>query len=81
MGFLWFRRGVLRGILGRLRGRDGQFCRGIPGFLIWARVQRDDSAHGGHRRANWAKNFLKKGAKNPKNGCERCRKVAQGHPI
>ena len=26
-----------------------------------ARVRRGDSAHGGQCRANWAKNFLKKG--------------------
>ena len=34
-------------------------------------VRRGDSAHGGHGRANWAKNFLKifiKGAETPKSG-------------
>lgn len=50
-------------ILGWGRGVDGRFCRGIPGFLGGHRVRRGDSAHGGHGRANWAKNFLKKGEK------------------
>lgn len=50
---------------------DGAFCRGIPGFLGWARMRRGDSAHGGHRRARGAKKFLKifkKRGENPKNG-------------
>lgn len=70
MGFLGFRRGVLRGILGRPRGANGRFYREIPGFLGGARVRRGDSAHGGHGRANWAKKnlkiFKKRGGK-PKN--------------
>lgn len=36
-----------------------RFYREIPGFLSGARARRGDSAHGGHERANWAKNFLK----------------------
>lgn len=56
---LW--RGVLRGILGRRRGANGAFCRGIPEFLSDARARRGDSAHGGHGWANWAKKFFKKG--------------------
>ena len=59
MGFWGLWRGVLRAILRRRRGADGWFCRGIPGFLAWLGVRRGDSAHGGHGRANWAKNFLK----------------------
>lgn len=60
----------LRVILGRRRGSDGRFCRGIPGFLDGARARHGDSAHGRHGRANWAKNFLKifkKRGENPKN--------------
>ena len=71
MGFSGLWRGVLRVILRWRRGAYGRFCRGIPGFLSGVRVRRGDSAHGGHGRANWAKNFLKifkKGAKNPKIG-------------
>lgn len=71
MGFLGLWGGVLRVILGRRRGVDGVFCREIPGFLVWMRARRSDSAHGGHERSNWAKNFLKifkKGVKNPKVG-------------
>ena len=48
------------------------------GFLGGARVRRGDSAHGGHERANWAKNFLKifkNVRKTQKLGCERGRKV------
>ena len=63
-------RGILRVKSGRRRGADRRFCRGIPRFLDWARARRGDSAHGGHRRARWAKKFLKKGAKKgekPKN--------------
>ena len=72
------------GFWGQRRGANGRFCRGIPGFLggVWAR--RGDSAHGGHRRAVRAKKFLKifkKGVKTRKLGCERGRKVAQGHLI
>lgn len=59
MGILGLRRGVLRGILGRRRGANGRFYRGIPGFLAWVRMRHGDSAHGGHGRANWAKKFLK----------------------
>ena len=68
MGFLGFRRGVLRGILGRPRGANGRFYREIPGFLGGARVRRGDSAHGGHYRADRAKKFLKKGRKTEKLG-------------
>lgn len=70
MDVLGLRRGVLRGILGRRRGANGAFYRGIPGVLDGARVRCGDSAHGGHGRANWAKKFfkkLKKGANKPKN--------------
>lgn len=52
MGFSGLWRGVLRGILGRRRGVNGAFCRGIPGGLGGVRVRRRDSAHGGHGRAN-----------------------------
>ena len=68
----------MRAILVRRRDENGAFCRGIPGFLGDARVWCGDSAHGGHGRANWAKNFLKifkKGAKNPKIGV---REVPEG---
>lgn len=61
----------MRVSLGWRRGTDGRFCRGIPGFSGCARAWRGDSAHGGHERSNWAKNFLKifkKGVKNPKVG-------------
>lgn len=71
MGTLGLWGGVLRTILGRRRGADGRFCRGIPGFLGGVRARRGDSAHGGHGRANWAKKFLKifkKRGENPKNG-------------
>ena len=61
MGFSESRRGVLRAILGRRRGANGRFCRGIPGVLGGARVRRGDSAHGGYGRALGAKKFLKKG--------------------
>jgi hypothetical protein len=63
VGFLGLWGGVLRVILGRRRGVDGVFCREIPGFLGGARARRGDSAHGGHGRRDWAKNFLKKGRK------------------
>ena len=69
MGILDSRKGVLRAFLGRRRGANGRFCRGIPGFSGGVRARRGDSAHGGHGRANWAKNFFKnflKRAKNPK---------------
>ena len=86
MGFSGLWRGVLRVILGRRRGADGAFCREIPGFLGGARVQHGDSAHGGHERANWAKNFLKifkkgvkKGEKPNNLGCERCREAGWRH--
>ena len=61
----------MRGILGRRRGADGRFCRGIPGFLGGVRVRRGGSAYGGHGRVLGAKKFLKifkKGAKNLKIG-------------
>ena len=63
MGVLGLRRGVLRGILGRRRGANGAFRRGIPGFLSDARARRGDSAHGGQCRGDWAKIFLKRGGK------------------
>lgn len=66
MGFSGPRGGVLQGILGRRRGVNGAFCRGIPGGLGGVRVRRRDSAHGGQWRASLAKKFLKKGRK-PKN--------------
>ena len=59
MGFLGFWSGVLRGKSGRQQGLDGQFYRGIPGFLGWVRGRHGDSAHGGHCRAVGAKKFLK----------------------
>ena len=71
MGVLRFWRGVLWGISGWWRGKDGRFCRGIPGFSGGARVRRGDSAHGGHGRTVGAKKFLrifKKGVKNRKLG-------------
>ena len=71
MGVLGLWAGILRGILGRRRGANGAFRRGIPGFLGGARVRRGDSAHGGHGRASWAKKFLKRGEKPKKLGCER----------
>lgn len=58
-------------ILGRRRGANEAFCRGIPGFLGGARVRCGDSAHGGHGWDNWAKKFLKifkKGGGKPKIG-------------
>ena len=67
-----------RVILGLRRGADGRFCREIPGFLSGERVRRGDSAHGGHGRGGWAKNFfkkIKKGAKNLKIGV---REVPEG---
>ena len=75
MGILRLWRGVLQGILGRQRGANGRFRRGIPGFLNGERVRRDDLAHGGRCRADRAKKFLKifkKGVENRKIGvCER----------
>jgi hypothetical protein len=59
VGFLGLWSGVLQVILRRRRGAHGRFCRGIPGFSGGARVRRNDSAHGGHCRANWAKKILK----------------------
>lgn len=60
-----------RVILRRRRGANGRFCRGIPGFLVCARVRRGDSVHGGHGQGDWAKKFFKnlleRGEK-PKNG-------------
>ena len=78
MGVLRLWRSVLRAILGRRRGAHGWFCRGIPGFLgcVWAR--RGDSAHGGHRRANLAKKFLKKEVKRAKNPEIGVREVLRG---
>jgi len=61
VGFLGLWGGVLRVILGRRRGVDGVFCREIPGFLVWMRARRSDSAHGGRYRAVGAKKFLKIG--------------------
>lgn len=57
----------LRVILGRRRGSDGRFCRGIPGFLGGAWTRHGDSAHGGHCRAAGAKKFLNKGVKKVEN--------------
>jgi hypothetical protein len=71
VGFLGLWGGVLQGILGRRRGVNGAFCRGIPGGLGGVRVRRRDSAHGGQCRARGAKKFLKifkKRGENPKNG-------------
>lgn len=59
MGVLGFWGGVLRAILGRRRGVNRRFCRGIPRFLGEPRVWGDDSAHGGQCRALGAKKFLK----------------------
>ena len=67
MGFSGLWRGVLWGILRLRRCADGRFCRGIPGVLGWTKVRRGDSAHGGHGRRDWAKNFLKKRGEKPKN--------------
>lgn len=78
MGVLGFWGGVLRAILGRRRGANGRFCRGIPGFSGLARARHGDSAHGGHRRALGAKKFLKifkKGVENRKIGV---REVPEG---
>ena len=84
MGVLGLRRGVLRGILGRRRGANGRFYRGIPGFLAWVRMRHGDSAHGGRCRVLGAKKFLKffkKGWKTEKLGCGRRREVVQGQLI
>ena len=57
--------------LGRQRGADGRFYRGIPGFLGWVKERRGNSAHGGYGWGGWAKKFLKifkKGVENPKIG-------------
>lgn len=58
-GFSGFWGGVLQAILGRRRRRGWAILPRNSGVLggVWAR--RGDSAHGGHGRANWAKNFLK----------------------
>ena len=77
VGFSGFWRVVLRGILGWRRGVNGQFYPEIPGVLRWVRVQRGDSAHGGHMGRDWAENFLKTGRKTQKLGWERRR----GAPI
>ena len=89
----FMRRGVRGEVFGALEGcfagdfgaatrhewdADGAFCRGIPGFSAQARVRRDGSAHGRHRRALGAKKFLKifkKGVKNRKIGV---REVPEG---
>lgn len=63
MGLQGFRRGVLRAKSGRRRGTNRRFYRGIPRFLVWQRVRRGDSAHGGQCRGDWAKIFLKRGGK------------------
>lgn len=73
-----FRGGVLRAILRQWRGANGAFCRGIPRFLDWSRVWRGDSAHGGQRRAGWAKKFLKKGRKTEKLGCGSAERWPEG---
>ena len=65
---------VLRGILGWRRGVNRQFYPEIPGGLRCVRVQRGDSAHGGHGWAVGAKKILKifiKRGENPKNWGER----------
>ena len=83
MEFLGFWRGVLRAILGRRRGANGRFCRGIPGFSGDTRVQRGDSVHGGRCRELGAKKILrifKKGAENLKIGVWKCRKGGLGTP-
>lgn len=74
MGFSGFWMAVLRGILGWRRGVNGQFYPEIPGGLRCVRVQRGDSAHGGHGWAVGAKKILKifiKRGENPKNWGER----------
>lgn len=43
---------VYGAIFRRWRGENGRFYRGIPGFSVWARVRRGDSAHGGRCRAS-----------------------------
>ena len=71
MGFSGTGGGVLRAILGRRRGANRRFYRGIPGFLGGARVRRGDSAHSRRCRALGAKKFLKtfkKGVENRKIG-------------
>lgn len=70
----------MRAILGRRRGANGAFRRGIPGFLggVWAR--RGDSVHGGHGRANWAKKFFKKGVENRKLGAREVLEGGAGPP-
>lgn len=83
MGTLGLWGGVLRVILGRRRGANGQFCRGIPRFLSGARVRRGDSAHGGHRRALGAKKFLKifkKGVENREIGVREVLEDGAGAP-
>lgn len=67
MGVLGLWGSVLRVILGRRRGANGRFYRGIPRFSGGARVRRGDSAHGGRSRAVGAKKFFKK-VKNRKIG-------------
>lgn len=59
VGFSGFWRGVLWVILGRRQDKNGAFCREIPGFSVWAKVRRGDSAHGGRRWVIGAKKFLK----------------------
>lgn len=80
MGVLGLRRGVLRAILGRQRGANGRFCRGIPRFLGSARVRRGGSAHGGLCRGGWAKKFLKKGVENRKLGAREVLEGGAGPP-
>lgn len=46
--------------------------------LVWMRVRRGDSAHGGHCRASLAKKFLKKGEKRAKNRKIGVREVPEG---
>lgn len=82
-GFLGFWRGILRAILGRRRGANGQFCRGIPGFSGDARVQRGDSVHGGQCRELGARKILrifKKGAENLKIGVREVPEGGAGAP-
>ena len=78
--FLGFRGGVLRVILGRRRGANGRFCRGISGFLGDSKVRRGDSAHGGHRQVLGGKKFLKIYKKEAKNRKIGVREVPEGGP-
>ena len=59
MGVLGLWRGVLRGILGAAARREWGVSPRNSGVLAWTWARGGDSAHGGHGRASWAKNFLK----------------------